>query len=237
LSDVTQPNSKKNNLLSIITMPSFPGSPRLFKGAIVLLDSVSFVPKGMVTLQYNPETLRRTLQVQRSGTEGGDRLEALRLTAPPIETIQLEAEIDATDQLEFPAKNPITVTNGIYPQLAALETMIYPKSSQIKTNNQQAQSGNLEIVPTEADLSVFVWSINRVLPVRLTEFSITEEAFDTKLNPIRAKVSLGMQVLSTNDLRFDHKGSSLFNVYHQQKETFAKLNLGLNGLGAIAGLL
>ncbi|MBP5974996.1 hypothetical protein HW132_20210 [Brasilonema sp. CT11] len=216
-------------------MPSFPGSPRLFKGAIVLLDSVSFSPKGLVTLQYNPETLRRTLQVQRSGSDGGDRLEALRLTAPPIETIQLEAEIDATDQLE--AKNPIALTTGIYPQLAALETIIYPKSSQIKTNNQQAQSGNLEIVPIEADLSVFVWSINRVLPVRLTEFSITEEAFDPSLNPIRAKVSLGMQVLSTNDLRFDHKGSGLFNFYHQQKETFAKLNSGLNALGAIASLL
>ncbi|MDZ8140845.1 MAG: hypothetical protein RM049_37090 [Nostoc sp. DedQUE04] len=216
-------------------MPSFPGSPRLFKGAIVLLDSVSFVPKGMVKLQYNPETLRRTLQVQRSGTEGGDRLEALRLTAPPIETIQLEAEIDATDQLE--AKNPVTAVSGIHPQLAALETIIYPKSSKIQENNMLAQSGNLEIVPMEADLSVFVWSINRVLPVRLTEFSITEEAFDTLLNPIRAKVSLGMQVLSTNDLIFDHKASSLFRFHHQKKEALAKLNLGLNALGAIASLL
>jgi hypothetical protein len=216
-------------------MPSFPGSPRLFKGAIVLLDSVSFFPKGIVTLQYNPETLRRTLQVQRSGSEGSDRLEALRLTAPPIETIQLEAEIDATDQLE--SQNPVALLSGIHPQLAALETIIYPKSSKIKTNNQEAQRGNLEIAPIEADLSVFVWSVNRVLPVRLTEFSITEEAFDPLLNPIRAKVSLGMQVLSTNDLRFDHKGNSLFNIYHQQKEVFAKLNLGLNALGAIASLL
>ncbi|MUG92574.1 hypothetical protein F7734_08925 [Scytonema sp. UIC 10036] len=218
-------------------MPSFPRAPRLFKGAIVLLDSVSFFPKGMVTLQYNPETLRRTLQVQRTGSDGGDHLEALRLTAPPIETIQLEAEIDATDQLEFPVKNPVTVVNGIHPQLAALETIIYPKSREIQQNNVLARSGNLEIVPIEADLSVFVWSVNRVLPVRLTEFSITEEAFDTLLNPIRAKVSLGMQVLSTNDLRFDHKGSSLFSVHHKQKEVFANMNLGLNALGAIASLL
>lgn len=215
-------------------MPSFPGSPRLFKGAIVLLDSVSFSTKGMVKLQYNPETLKRTLQVQRSGTDGGDRLEALRLTAAPIETIQLEAEIDATDQLE--AKNPDTVANGIYPQLATLETIIYPKIATIKTNNEKAKSGDLEIVPIEADLSVFVWSKNRVLPVRLTEYSITEEAFDPKLNPIRAKVSLGMQVLSTNDLRFDHKGSRLFNNYHQKKEQFAEKNLGSN-LGEIAGWL
>lgn len=218
-------------------MPNFPSSPRVFKGAIVLLNPVNFFPKGIVTLQYNPETLKRTLQVQSTDSEGGDRLEALRLKAPPTETIQLEAEIDATDQLEFPAQNPDTVLFGIYPQLAALETIIYPKSSKIKSNNQQAQRGNLEIVPIEADLSVFVWSINRVLPVRLTEFSVTEEAFDPLLNPIRAKVSLGMQVLNSNDLRFKHRGSSLFRFHHQQKERFAKLNIGMEALGAIASLL
>ncbi len=218
-------------------MSNFPGRPRVLKSAIVLLDSVSFFPKGMVTLQYNPETLSRTLQVQSTGSEGGDRLEALRLSAAPIETIQLEAEIDATDQLEFPAQNPDTVLFGISPQLAALETLIYPKSSQIKKNNKLARNGELEILAIEADLTVFVWNINRVQPVRLTEFSVTEEAFDPSLNPLRAKVSLGMQVLSTNDLRFDHKGSDLFRVHHKQKETLAKLNMGLNGLGAIASLL
>ncbi|MEH1887814.1 hypothetical protein [Nostoc sp.] len=218
-------------------MSTFPGAPRLLKGTIVLLDAVSFFPKGIITLQYNPETLRRTLQVRGAGSEGGDRLEALRLVAPPMETIQLEAEIDATDQLEFPAKNPVTVLSGIYPQLAALETLIYPKSSQIQKNNQLARRGILEILPIEADLSVFIWGINRVMPVRLSELSITEEAFDPKLNPIRAKVSLGMQVLSTNDLRFDHKGSSLFTVYQKQKELLANVNLGLTAISTIASLL
>jgi hypothetical protein len=218
-------------------MSSFPGAPRLLKGIIVVLDSVSFFPKGLITLQYNPETLRRTLQVRGAGSEGGDRLEALRLVAPPMETIQLEAEIDATDQLEFPAKNPVTVLSGIYPQLAALETLIYPKSSQIQKNNQLARTGVLEILPIEADLSVFIWGINRVMPVRISELSITEEAFDPRLNPIRAKVSLGMQVLSTNDLRFDHKGSSLFRVYQKQKEVFAKINLGLTAINTISSLL
>ena len=63
--------------------------------------------------------------------------------------------------------------------------------------------GTLEIVPAEAPLTLFVWSKNRMLPVRITEFSITEEAFDPALNPIRAKVSLGLRVLSVNDLGFD----------------------------------
>lgn len=218
-------------------MSSFPGAPRLLKGTIVLLNAVTFLPKGIITLQYNPETLRRTLQVRGAGSEGGDRLEALRLVAPPMETIQLEAEIDATDQLEFPAKNPVAVLSGIYPQLAALETLIYPKSRQMQKNDKLARTGVLEILPIEADLTVFIWGINRVMPVRLSELSITEEAFDPRLNPIRAKVSLGMQVLSTHDLRFNHKGSSLFRVYQKQKEVFAKVNLGLTAIKTVASFL
>lgn len=218
-------------------MSNFPGAPKTLKGTIALLDAVTFFPKGSIVLQYNPETLRRTLQVRGAGSEGSDRLEALRLVAPPLETIQLEAEIDATDQLEFPKKNPDTVRFGIYPQLAALETLIYPKSSQIKKNNQLARRGVLEILPIESDLSVFIWSLNRVMPVRLSEFSITEEAFDPKLNPIRAKVSLGMQVLSTNDLRFNHKGSKLFQVYHKQKEILGKVGMAASAIKSVAPLL
>ena len=81
--------------------------------------------------------------------------------------------------------------------------------------------GTLEIAPMEAPLTLFVWSKTRIVPVRLTEFSITEEAFDPALNPIRAKVSLGMRVLSVNDLGFDHKGGNLYLAYHQQKEQLA----------------
>lgn len=201
-------------------MTTFPGSPRLIKGGIVLIDPNTSVVQRIIVMQYNPDTLSRTLQVQGVGNESGDRQEALRLKGPPIETIKLDAEIDATDQLEFPKQNSNTAELGIFPQLAALETIVYPASNQIQNNQSQARSGILEVSPMETFLSLFVWSKNRILPVRLTEFSITEEAFDTFLNPIRAKISLGMRVLSSNDLGFDHKGSNLFMVYHRQKEQF-----------------
>jgi hypothetical protein len=87
----------------------------------------------------------------------------------------------------------------------------------LSSNNQLAQSGTLEIVPMESLLPLFVWSKSRIVPVRITDFSITEEAFDTALNPIRAKVSLGMRVLSVDDLGFQHKGGSLFMGYLQAK--------------------
>ncbi len=183
-------------------------------------------------LQYNPDTLSRSLTV-RGTTESGDRLEAMRLTGPPVETIKLEAEIDATDQLEFPDQNSTVVESGLHAQLAALETIIYPDSAKLQANNDLAKLGTLEIAPAEAPLTLFLWSKNRVLPVRITEFSVTEEAFDPSLNPIRARVSLGMRVLSVNDLPFDHKGNSLFMAYHQQKENLAKKNRSgtLNALG------
>jgi hypothetical protein len=217
-------------------MTTFPGSPRLLKGGIVLIDANTGVVQRIISLQYNPDTLSRTLQVQGTG-ESGDRMEALRLKGPPVETIKLEAEIDATDHLEFPRQNSTTAQLGIYPQLAALEVIVYPQSSQLQVNNTMAQMGTLEIAPMESSLSLFIWSKNRILPVRLTEFSITEEAFDTALNPIRAKVSLGMRVLSVNDLGFNHKGGSLFMIYHQQKERLATMNqnatfatLGIGGI-------
>jgi hypothetical protein len=211
-------------------MTTFPGSPRLIKGGIVLIDPETSAVQRIITLQYNPETLTRTLQVQGVGGEGGGRSEALRIKGPPVETIKLDAEIDATDQLELADPNATQV--GIQPQLAALETIVYPASSQLLENNRLAQSGTLEIAPMESPLTLFVWSKNRILPVRLTEFSITEEAFDPALNPIRAKVSLGMRVLSVDDLGFDHKGGSIFMAYLQQKERLANMSQG----GAMSAL-
>ena len=201
-------------------MTTFPNSPRLVKGGIVLIDPSTSTVIRTIALQYNPDTLSRSLQI-KALAEGGDRSDVMRLTGPPVETIKLDVEIDATDQLEFPDQNPTTTELGIFPQLAALETIVYPANSQIQANNRLASSGTLEIIPMESPLTLFIWSKNRVLPVRLTDFSVTEEAFDPLLNPIRAKVSLGMRVLSVNDLPFEHKGSSLFMSYHQQKEALA----------------
>lgn len=218
-------------------MNAFPGTPRVLRAGIVLADPLTLAVQRVIALQYNPDSLSRSLQVRGVTGEGGDRLDALRLTGPPVETIKLDAEIDATDQLEFPDDNPTTVQLGIQPQLAALETIIYPPNAQIQSENSMAQAGTIEVAPMEAPLQIFVWSSSRVLPVRLTEFSITEEAFDTSLNPIRAKVSLGMRVLSVVDLSFDHKGNALFMAYHQQKERLADMagrgSLGVLGVSRI----
>jgi hypothetical protein len=218
-------------------MSSFPGSPRILKGGIVLMNPQTTAIERIITLQYNPDTLTRTLQVRSVGGEGSNHSDALRLTGPPVETYKLDAEMDALDQLGEANRGDMVTQVGLQPILSALETIIYPKSSQLFANNIFAQLGTLEIAPMETPLILFIWNKNRIVPVRFTEFSITEEAFDVNLNPIRAKISLGMRVLSVDDVGFDHKGGSLYMNYHQNKERLARMftsgnltNFGINAI-------
>jgi hypothetical protein len=213
-------------------MSAFPGSPRLLRCGLVIIDPDTAALQRFIGMQYNPDALTRSLQIQAAG-DGAAHAEVLRLKGPPVETLRLEAEIDATDQLEQPAQNPNAVQLGLHPQLAALEILAYPKLADVQANRALADAGMLEILPAQAPLTLFVWSASRVMPVRITDFSITEEAFDPALNPIRAKVTLGLRVLSVNDLGFDSKASGIFMVYHQQKERLAGLNLPGGGLGAL----
>ena len=154
----------------------------------------------------------------------------MRLAGPPEETIQLEIEIDAADQLEQ-AEDTAT-TMGVHPALASLEMLLYPKAVAMITNNALLQAGIKEVAPPEAPLTLFVWGLKRVLPVRLTGFSITEQDFDPRLNPIRASVSLSLSVLNYQDLGVSSPGGALFMAHQVAKERMATLS----GLGNVASL-
>jgi len=200
-------------------MSGYARAPRLLHGGLVLLDATTGIVLRLIALQYNPDTMTRSLQVKGVGTESGDRSEAMRLKGPAVETIKLEAEIDATDSLETASAPAVTL--GLHPQLAALEVLVHPHSIDLLRADAIAASGALEIAPALAPLSVFVFGPNRIVPVRITELSIAEEAFDVALNPIRAKLSLSLRVLSVDDLGFDSRGGGLFMSYLQAKERLA----------------
>ncbi|OBC00016.1 hypothetical protein A5784_20985 [Mycobacterium sp. 852013-50091_SCH5140682] len=195
-------------------MSTFPQSANPVRGGFVLVDPDTGRPVKTIAFQYNPDTLTRTLQPQGIGGEPGDRLEALRLKGPPHESLKFDAEFDATDA---PEKYP----DGLYPVLSALELSIYPTTAQLRAEDQLVSGGQLEIAPAESALMVLVLGPKRVLPVRLTDVSIAEEAFDQALNPIRAKVSIGVRVLTVDDLGFRHKGGLLYLSYQDQKQRFA----------------
>jgi hypothetical protein len=203
-------------------MSANPISPRLVKGGIVTMDQDTSVVMSVISFYYNPDSLSRTLQIQATpGGADGVHVDALRLRGPAIETIKVEIEMDATDQLQFPSQFPLAVQYGLHPQLAQLEMLVNPTVETLLADDQMASAGTLEIIPLEQPLTLFVWSASRVVPVRLTEFTITEEAFDPNLNPIRAKVSLGMRVLNVDDLGFDNPGGRMFLTYLTNKETLA----------------
>lgn len=200
------------------------------KGALVGLDPLNPVA-SVVVFQYNPDTVTRTLQAQAAG-DNGARSEAMRLRGAPVETIKLDVEIDATDKLE--AGDGLTSALGIHPQLAALEMLLYPKSALVVANTVLMALGTLEVLPPIGPLTLLVWGLKRVLPVRLTEFSVTEEAYDPNLNPIRARVSLGLRVLSYNDLSLTNPGYSLFVVHQMAKEVMAVIG-SVSDIGKVAG--
>lgn len=224
-------------------MPSqFPRSPKLLKGALVVFQSQKIgPPPTVIVFQYNPEQLSRSLAHRAAPPDassvGGAREDVFRVLGPPVETITLSVVLDAADQLEQPEQNIEVVVSGLHPALAALELLLYPASAQVLLNRGLAQAGSAQICPADLPLTLLVWGKSRAVPVRLTSFSITEEAFDPTLNPIRAKVDLGMRVLTYMELKEDTIGFGAYIAYQTQKEVLARLVRPGEAAGAIRGLI
>ncbi len=211
-------------------MTGFPGSPRVTKGAIVGIDPLSPIA-NVIVFQYNPESLTRSLETTGTGGSGSaSKAEQYRISGAPKETIKVNVEIDATDQLE---EADSTATRlGVHPQLAALEMFMYPRAISVISNAALAALGTIEVVPPEPIMTLFIWGDRRVLPVRISSFSVTEEQHDTHLNPIRAKVDLSMQVLSYNDFSITQPGFHIFLSHQVTKEVMAAIG-SINSLGGL----
>lgn len=201
-------------------MSDFPGTPKVLRGGLVLVDPVTAAIQRIIGFEINPDSISRTLAIRGVSADGGDHLEALRLKGPPTETLKFEVEMDAGDALA--ADSPLALEAGLHPQLAVLESLAYPRSGDLISRNAEASSGSIEIAPALAPLPLLIWGPKRIVPVRVTELSITEEAFDINLNPIRAKVSLGLRVLTVDDLGFDAKGGAIFLAHLTSRERLAR---------------
>jgi len=211
-------------------MSPLTNAPRLTKGAIIGVDLFNPIA-SVVIFQYNPETVTRTLQPQ-GASESGAKAEAMRLKGAPIETIKMDLEIDAADQLE--TGDTFAEKLGISPQLSALEMLAYPKTLLVAINTALMALGTLEILPPIGPFTLLVWGLKRVVPVRLNELTITEELHDAALNPIRAKVNVGLRVLSYNDLSLTNPGYYIFVAYQVVKEVMATIG-SIRNVGELAG--
>jgi hypothetical protein len=229
----------------------FPGSPLLLKGALVVFEAPGPVPTNIIIFQYNPETMTRRIEQvgggQRAGVGGavnlwrnaGDTDNVL----PPTESFQLSIELDASDQLEV--SDPEAMVLGLQPALAALELLLYPPSTMQILGKVLALVGSAFVIPPAVPLVLFVWGPTRVVPVRVTEMSITEQAFDQLLNPTQARVELGLRSLTVTELQQAGAPFGLLELVRQiAKEGMAHLDsarLGgratINAAKGIRGML
>lgn len=179
---------------------------------------------NVVTFQYNPDTLTRTLTPRSIGGEPGDRLEVLRLTGPPKETIKLEAEFDLTDDVNpkyVYAPTFETQEVGLLSTMAALEALITPTTGQLADVDALFMAGHIEVAPVEAPMTLLVWGPKRIVPVLVTSLTLTEEAFGPQLQPIRAKVSLELKTLTSSDFPAGSAGEARYLAYRAYSEQWA----------------
>jgi hypothetical protein len=224
-------------------MPSdFPRSPKLLRGALAVYeeDTPGTQPQ-IIHFQYNPHSLRRRLehraeQAQPSNV-GGAQEDTMRVIGPPVERIDLSIELDAADQLAEPSQNQTVAKHRLHPILATLEMLLYPPSFRVLENKRLAEGGEVQLSPAELPLTLFVWGESRVVPVRLTSLSVAEEAYDPNLNPIRAKVELGMQVLTYMELHQSSLGRSAYISFQEQKESLARQHRSSGDEGRVRTLL
>ncbi len=175
--------------------------------------------------QYNADSMRRTL-ADRSPPEpkksaGAAKQSVLKVGGPPIETIAMTIELEAADQLDAPNANRTVAEHGLYPALALLELLMYPPALAAEKIEKQAAKGAVQVSDAEVPLVLLVWGPSRVVPVDVTGFSVTEEAFDSLLNPVRAKVELTLQVLTYLELPAGDIGRDAFISYQKSKEAHA----------------
>ena len=215
----------------------FPRSPKLLKGALAVYETQSpgTQPK-IIAFQYNPDQLGRTLAARAAprdpGNAGASREDALRVMGPPVEAMNLTVVLDATDQLEDPDRNQPVVEHGLHPVLAALELLLYQPEAAAR------EAGRAPVYRTDLPLTLLIFGKNRVAPVLLTGFSVTEEAFEPiGLNPIRARVELSMRVLTNTELQESGVGGNAYRAYRSQKNTLAGLYQAGDSAGGVRGVL
>lgn len=223
-------------------MPSeFTRSPKLLKGGLAVYPKQARGTRPrVIAFQYNPEQVRRTLAARAApaekGNAGAAREEALRVGGPPVETINLTVFMSLADQNER-AGSRQDVADGLMPALAALELLLYPSTDAAQAQRQQAAAGKAQVNAPDLPLALLVWGPSRVVPVLVTSFSVTEEAFDPGLNVTQAKVELALKVLTYMELKDTSLGYDAFLAYQRKKETLAAGARPRGGEDGVRGLL
>lgn len=213
----------------------FTRSPRLHKGALVQLDEQKLKAPvlSIVPFQYNPETLTRTMTpwnpLEVSETDRG-------LPSPqaqpfdPEETISMKLELDASDQLDD--DDAIAKEVGVADRIAALERMLFPSSTpfgqvvELAASLVGGSAPNRKSVP----ITFLVWGVGRIVPVRITSYSIEEKLFLPSLRPVQADVTLQLQILTPETFKCAtgvgvELAQSIYALFRVQQNSLAELHV------------
>ena len=254
----------------------FTRSPKLLKGALIQFSAPMLIPiPNIIIFQYNPETMTRTLtpwlpaQHQITYNDDGsvkedkltgEQLNQLSQPFDPAETFSLALELDAADALEEPGSHPIATIAGVADRISAMELLCYPPGPgaiggllNVSVNISIGGGGGslfgtaADVVPRrDVPIVLFFWGPGRIVPVRITSFSVEEQQYSPLLYPIRAKVNIGLKVLDQNHLSNiagDSSKSAIVEIAkacyiftQAQKEALALANLA-NSVESIIGML
>lgn len=235
------------------------------RGALVeFMDTFLLPLPNVIIFQYNPETITHTwTQPEPAPSVTGRRANPLAVSGDPGESFQFTIAMDANDMISDggPVEEGLATTTGIYSRLAALEMLQYPVDPSGQSGllgtvsvsvsvgssgislNVSARTPNKRSVPqSQVPTVLFIWGPGRILPVRVTSLSITEKLYDALLNPTHAEATLGLRVLTPEELRSlkDSNRGKIANAaytYSQGlRQALAVANLA-NAADSILGML
>ncbi len=219
---------------------------------------------NVVVFQINPETITHawteaTAPQPPASAEGKQptHISALATTGDPSESFSFTLMLDSDQQIIDGASDPIgfalASASGVYSRLAALEMLQFPNkppggalmgavTAATNATGMGAGGGTQPSVPTMmVPIVIFIWGPFRVLPVRVTAFSVTEKQFDTLLNPTHAEAQITLQVLTPDDLAtvpdtLASVARAAYTYTQSVREVAALANLG-EAAASILGML
>ncbi|MET9761297.1 hypothetical protein ABZ016_19920 [Streptomyces sp. NPDC006372] len=253
--------------MGLMTATGYSRTPKLLKGALIQFSAPLLLPiPNVIAFQYNPESLTRTLKPWAPpGTEDPahpqseqqrDQAHGRAQPYDPQEDFTVVLDLDATDALETPESHPVAVVSGVADRIAALEMLLYPAKDSgglggLLSGSVSIGVGGIslggsaqaEVVPSpKVPVVLFFWGPGRIVPVRLTSFTVEEQAFSPLLYPVRAKVSVGMRVLTADAFADEEETAEVriakaaYTFTRKQKEVLATLNLA-NTVESVVGML
>jgi hypothetical protein len=229
----------------------FSQSPQIVKGSFIELSEPFLGPvPSIIPFQYNPEKVTRKMSPWAPPESEDDESSSDALSQPydPGESFaNMELVLDATDGLEDSNAYPMAQITGVADRIAAIEKLMFPVSTGALGGLGDALGGLLGgstvISRKRAPLVLFTWGAGRILPVRISEYEIEEEAYAPDLYPWRAKITVTLKVLTPEALEASVEAglardlaATAYRYTHTQKEVLARAGF-LTSIDSIFGIL